>query len=68
VKDPATGRRVSRINPRETWITKAVSELRIVDDALWQAVKGRQAMRTARASAPVEPRGTNRVQPPAGTR
>jgi site-specific DNA recombinase len=43
VKDPATGRRVSRINPRETWITKEVPELRIVDDALWQGVKARQA-------------------------
>jgi site-specific DNA recombinase len=39
VKDPAIGRRVSRINPREKWITKDVPELRIVDDALWQAVK-----------------------------
>jgi site-specific DNA recombinase len=43
VKDPATGRRVSRINPREKWITKEVPELRIVDDALWQTVKARQA-------------------------
>jgi site-specific DNA recombinase len=43
VKDPATGRRVSRINPREKWITTEVAELRIIDDALWQAVKARQA-------------------------
>jgi DNA invertase Pin-like site-specific DNA recombinase len=42
VKDPTTGRRVSRLNARETWITTEVPELRIVDDALWQAAKARQ--------------------------
>ena len=42
VKDPATGKRVSRINPREKWITTEVSELRIIDDDLWQAAKARQ--------------------------
>lgn len=42
VKDPTTGKRVSRINPPEDWITVDVPELRIVDDALWQAVKQRQ--------------------------
>jgi site-specific DNA recombinase len=42
VKDPATGKRVSRLNPREKWITTEVPELRIIDGALWQAVKRRQ--------------------------
>ncbi len=42
VKDPATGRRVSRLNPRDKWITTEVPELRIVDDELWQAAKARQ--------------------------
>jgi DNA invertase Pin-like site-specific DNA recombinase len=42
IKDPATGKRVSRINPREKWITTEVPELRIVDDDLWQAAKARQ--------------------------
>ncbi len=42
VKDPTTGKRVSRINPRQAWIITDVPELRIVDDALWQAVKARQ--------------------------
>lgn len=37
IKDPTTGKRVSRINPREKWITAEVLALRIVDDALWQA-------------------------------
>jgi len=42
VKDPATGKRVSRINPPEAWIVTEVPELRIIDDALWQAAKSRQ--------------------------
>ena len=29
IKDPATGKRVSRLNPREKWITTEVPELRI---------------------------------------
>jgi site-specific DNA recombinase len=43
VKDPASGRRVSRLNPPETWVVEAVPHLRIIDDALWEAVKPRQA-------------------------
>ncbi len=43
VKDPSTGRRVSRLNPESAWIVTEVPELRIVDDGLWQAVKVRQA-------------------------
>jgi site-specific DNA recombinase len=43
VKDPATGKRVSRLNPQDQWIVTAVPELRIVDDQLWQAVKARQS-------------------------
>lgn len=42
VKDPATGKRVSRANPSNKWIRTAVPHLRIVDDKLWQAVKERQ--------------------------
>jgi len=43
VKDPATGNRVSRLNPPEAWIVKDVPELRIVPPQLWQRVKARQA-------------------------
>ena len=43
VKDPATGKRVSRLNPETDWIIKDVPELRIVDDELWQAARGRQS-------------------------
>jgi len=43
VKDPTTGKRVSRLNPREKWITTDIPALRIIDDDLWQAAKARQA-------------------------
>ena len=42
LKDPQTGRRVSRLNPPEAWTLTEVPEMRIVDDALWQRVKLRQ--------------------------
>ncbi|WP_318527508.1 recombinase family protein [Defluviimonas sp. WL0002] len=42
LKDPETGRRVSRLNAKEEWITTEVPELRIIDDALWDGVKHRQ--------------------------
>ncbi|MFC3061564.1 recombinase family protein [Paenirhodobacter populi] len=43
LKDPSTGKRVSRINPEAEWIITEVPHLRILDDDLWQAVKTRQA-------------------------
>ena len=49
VKDPETGKRVSRINPESEWITTEVPELRIIDDATWekvQALKARYASRS----------------------
>ncbi len=42
IKDPATGKRVSRKNPEGQWIRTEVPHLRIVDDELWQAVRRRQ--------------------------
>ena len=43
IKDPSTGRRVSRINPISEWITTEVPELRVIGDDLWQAAKMRKA-------------------------
>jgi site-specific DNA recombinase len=42
VKDPNTGKRVSRPNPETKWIRAEVPELRIVDSEAWQAAKARQ--------------------------
>ena len=43
LKDPNTGKRVSRPNPAAEWIRTDVPGLRIIDDALWQSAKDRQA-------------------------
>ena len=42
IKDPDTGKRVSRMNPESDWIIKKVGDLRIVDQTLWDRVKDRQ--------------------------
>ena len=46
LKDPATGRRRSRLNPERDRITKEVPELRIIPQELWEAVKARQSEMT----------------------
>ncbi|MEO0625242.1 MAG: recombinase family protein [Pseudomonadota bacterium] len=51
VKDPSSGKRVSRLNPEEAWITQPVPELRIIDDVLWERVKARQGALKARSPA-----------------
>ena len=43
MKDPETGKRVSKLNPEHHWITQNVLELRIIDEDLWAKVKERQA-------------------------
>ena len=42
IKDPRTGKRVARPNPRTKWEIVEISHLKIVDDALWQRVKAQQ--------------------------
>lgn len=42
MKDPQTGKRISRQNPEEDWIIQDVPELRTVPDELWHAVRARQ--------------------------
>ena len=42
VKDPATGKRVSRLNEADRWIERQVPELQIIPLDLWDAVKTRQ--------------------------
>ncbi len=44
VKDPSTGRRVSRQNAESEWIRKDLPELRILPEELWNAAKARQAI------------------------
>jgi site-specific DNA recombinase len=42
IKDPGTGKRLARPNPKAAWIVQPVPELRIIDDGTWAAVKRRQ--------------------------
>lgn len=43
VKDPSTGRRVTRMNDESEWIRKEVPKLRIVPQVLWDAAKHRHS-------------------------
>ncbi|TGQ51080.1 recombinase family protein [Mesorhizobium sp. M1C.F.Ca.ET.193.01.1.1] len=45
VKNPDTGKRVSRANPKDQWQTKEVPHLRIIDDETWQKAR---ALKTER--------------------
>ncbi len=42
IKDPQTGKRISRLNPPSEWIIGDVPDLRIIDQDLWDRVKARQ--------------------------
>ena len=49
VKDPETGKRVSRLNPEHEWVKTDVPDLRIIDDETWnqvQVIKSRYSSRT----------------------
>jgi site-specific DNA recombinase len=48
IKDPQSGKRVARFNPESAKVVREVPELRIIDDALWEAVKARQGALEAR--------------------
>ena len=54
LKNPDSGKRIARLNPEADWVIQDVPELRIVDDARWQAVRARQAslQMTVRETAP----------------
>jgi len=41
VKDPSTGRRVARPNPRAAWVVTQVPELAVLDREIWEAAQRR---------------------------
>ena len=54
VKDPSTGKRISRLNPESDWVITEVPELRILDDELWEAARNRQgALKSKNTDVPV---------------
>ena len=63
VKDPDTGKRVSRPNPPSEKVTTAVPELRIVDDELWNQVRARQ-LEMRRVAPNGDPKQFNQARRP----
>jgi DNA invertase Pin-like site-specific DNA recombinase len=67
LKNPANGKRISRLNPDEDLVITELPELRIIPQELWQRVKDRQAI-VREKSAPPQPEAssdaTNRVAKP----
>ena len=63
IKDPDTGKRVSRPNSSSEWVTTAVPELRIVDDELWNQVKARQ-VEMRRVTSNGDPKRFNQARRP----
>ncbi len=45
IKDPETGRRISRENPRDQWMAAEAEHLRIIDAETWARVQARRAER-----------------------
>ncbi|UPJ84424.1 recombinase family protein [Bradyrhizobium sp. 183] len=54
LKDPDTGKRVSRLNPESEWVIQEVPEMRIVDQEVWGAAKARQQSLAYETSEPGE--------------
>lgn len=68
VKDPSTGKDVTRFNPESDWVRNTVPELRIVSDALWMAAKHQQqvlAERYAAVKEAAQARSINTARRPA---
>jgi site-specific DNA recombinase len=63
VKDPETGKRVSRLNPDSGWIVQSVPGLRIIDQELWERVKARQGALEAICSSGDAPGYWDRRRP-----
>jgi site-specific DNA recombinase len=59
VRDPDTGKRISRVNPKEEWQRADAPHLRIVDDELFDAAQERRASR-----ATIQPRGRRKPRHP----
>ena len=49
IKDPETGKRVSRPNPQSEWMTAEAEHLRIVDQAVWDKLQSQRESRSTTA-------------------
>ena len=57
LKDPATGKRVSRPNPRAEWVVETVPELRLIDQETWERAEARLGAIRAASGADTLPPG-----------
>src|SRR3954468_2055843 len=62
VKNPDTGKRVSRLNPEAEWMRKEVPQLRIVSGEAWAAAKQRQELSRHAVRTAGNPVGASRPQ------
>ena len=62
VKNPDTGKRVSRLNPATKWMRKEVPTLRIVSDEMWADAKQRQELGRHAVRTTGNPGGARRPQ------
>jgi len=53
IKDPATGKRVSRVNPKSEWQIEPAEELRIVDGEIFEAAQARKRASSHGARGPI---------------
>ena len=63
IKDPETGKRVSRLNDESEWIIHDVPDLHLIDQDLWDAVKARQGEMKASRFAKGQPGYWDRRRP-----
>jgi site-specific DNA recombinase len=61
VRDPRTGKRISRVNPRAEWKIAEAPELRIVSEELWNAAQARLDQRSHEAPKGGRPRSTGHM-------
>jgi hypothetical protein len=64
LKDPDTGKRVTRLNPESEWVISDVPHLRIIDDELWTGVQARYAKVQHKWSKAPEGRRFNQFRQP----
>jgi site-specific DNA recombinase len=64
LKDPDTGKRVTRLNPESEWVISDVPHLRIIDDELWNGVQARYATVQHKWSKAPEGRRFNQFRQP----
>ena len=50
MKDPSTGKRVSKLNPESEWVITDVPELRIIEQELWDKVRAYQGVLNSKES------------------